>query len=479
MSTSALEDDRVHTPRLTMEEIEGAGRGGLGIGARPAASGSAGRGTGAGAAGSVGSDRPTDPKSPHSSTFPNLRGAAAAASSQTEYEDRRQTIERLYLERDVKLDLNQLPSGATEYANWRFHVEVEILCCGLDLELLGMFVHDMNVADFDDLSHQSGNLPRELKNLDGKLYKTLVRQVRGKDHIDHLSAIRTGTTKACGRQAIRILDKSHLYDAVRKATRATLAIVGTKCSTMSYLVTFVSLFRLELQNLTAAETPLPPNIGLTLLKSAVQDSKDPDVSATLANFKAGALDSQTLPALLDRLEETAVEWKEKNPGKSKGDPTAANAGVKFAGKCRYCDVVGHKESDCRKKKKDEKGGATSKGAAAKKGDKGKGGGGGGGGGKDAGKGAGKDPPCPHCRKTNHTPDRCFFRPGGPGHKGKGAESGNGYAGSGNPGNQVNQVVPGQPIGTLSTPGIQQAPATLEHVLAQLIASKITPGIQPP
>ena len=465
--------DRVNTPRLTDGDVLDAerrnNRGGVGDGggsaARPEpAAASRGEGPGASEGPFDGGFQGKDPNSPHSTTFPNLRGAAARASDQQQ-QSSVPTVERLLLERDVKIDINIMPSSAVEYAVWRFHVEVELLCCGIDMEVVSLYLDDLNNADSDEML---GPLPRELKSLDGKLYKALVKQVRGKDNVQYLNAIRTGAIRGYGRQALRVLDKQHEYDASRNATRAALAIIGSTCAQMNSFQKYVTGFKLELQNLDAAKTPLPPSVGLVLLKKGVENLQDKDVAATLAAFRTLPREGQTLPTLLDRLEETANEWMEKH-----GEKKEKTAGVasSFRGKCHYCGTEGHKESECKKKVKDQKGGKGNPGSSGATGAYADGGKKGDGKTKKGKGGWGKEqeqatfPKCPYCSKTNHSKERCFFRPGGPGHRGKDA--------TGSPGGPVTGQVIAGASPTVGATVVPPAP-TLESVLAQLIASKVKP-----
>ena len=92
-------------------------------------------------------------------TYSNLRGQAftrpenIATSSKT-------VRGRLVRERDVKFGLNRLPNATFQHMVWRFHVEVALLCCGLDVEMLEFYVNGMDQLPCDKLAPQEATLPK-------------------------------------------------------------------------------------------------------------------------------------------------------------------------------------------------------------------------------------------------------------------------------------------------------------------------------
>ena len=118
----------IKTPRLSLGDMPPEMR------EHAAARGREGRGT----EGAKGSEEGTTPGSPpgRSRTFPDLRGSVNKQQETQTPKSDSENQHRYLLERDIKLDFNPLPTAVAEYGTWRFHVEIEMLCCGLDAEPL-------------------------------------------------------------------------------------------------------------------------------------------------------------------------------------------------------------------------------------------------------------------------------------------------------------------------------------------------------
>ena len=61
-------------------------------------------------------------------------------------------------------------------------------------------------------------------------------------------------------------------------------------------------------------------------------------------------DAKTTEELLDRLEDKAIKWRDKEEANRQATPARTSSDIV----CRYCGNKGHKESECRKKKHDER-----------------------------------------------------------------------------------------------------------------------------
>ena len=99
-----------------------------------------------------------------------------------------------------------------------------------------------------------------------------------------------------------------------------------------------------------------------MILSAVQDMKDPDVMATLAQFRARTKLERTMLSLLDVLDELAVDHDEAKAGKAKLATTAKDRKKQGkggggggqgggqqgqGGNCKYCGKPGHVWNECR------------------------------------------------------------------------------------------------------------------------------------
>ena len=215
-------------------------------------------------------------------------------------------------------------------------------------------------------------------------------------------------------------------------------MIRKKCKSIKELEEHVESFRVRDKEMKTAGMALPPLFTLELLELATEDV--PELAALFEDHRMREM--KTTEELLDRLEEKAVKWRDKEESTKQANPAGKQAGGIT---CRYCNKPGHKESECRKKKRDEKmkreqqlksekkAAAAAAQAAQKTAADAKkkalaaqqrgtahaagapGGGTNAGGGANAGgKGTGFSPngafpPCEHCKRTNHASAHCLYK----------------------------------------------------------------------
>lgn len=144
---------------------------------------------------------------------PSLRGSeppkpkAAEASSSTTGTT---TTTRTQLAKDSELKLGTLPVDPAGYSSWRYNLEVQLECTtSVDAEQAEQFVLDMNAMAIDDL--EIDVLPPELRDLDRKLFKSLIECIKPREHEEHLKDVRARTKIKRGRHALRVLDEAYEY----------------------------------------------------------------------------------------------------------------------------------------------------------------------------------------------------------------------------------------------------------------------------
>jgi hypothetical protein len=389
----------------------------------PTGSPRVGVGSGPGPLPAIGDDPlRTSPTSPGADPDPggNLRGSRPASATQTEANT---TITKTQYAKTLELDLGALPTDPAGYPGWRFNLEIQLTCSDTDPDMSELFVADMNTLDLDNLL--AGPLPTEMKMLDRKLFKAVIKAVKPREHDEHLKDIQGQTKTGQGRHAVRVLDEAFEYEGLTVAVTAAGEIVNAVVKDVANLGKYVTSFKLHTQQMANTGHALPGLFVLEMVKKATDHLKDNKIQAVLAQFEVGPKADQTAKTLLDSLFKVYTAWKRRNgvstklaaaaknnnkQGKAAVDVRALNANTvgdrglidgQNQPLCNYCGRANHLWKVCRKRLDDEKKGinkplhlpkkAKAKALAAA-GDKPK-----------------QFPPCPTCKKTNHSADRCFFK----------------------------------------------------------------------
>jgi hypothetical protein len=396
---------------------------------------------------------------------PSLRGAHPRGGEPKE------TVEtKHYIDREIKIDINPLPTNYDGYPRWRYALGAAILQANVNPELAMLFVEDMSLLSFEELTPTT--LPKELRQLDLKLFGSVVKAVKGPEHNEHMDDIEARVRLGSGRQAVRVLDEAHKYQLDLIASKSAAAVVGTVCKDMSQLPKYVAAFQLHLAHMASAGTPLHPKIGLEILKNAVQSVQNQQLAATLAQFEATPAGMQNLKTLVDALVKICQNYKERQndkgklaaagmrdgkngvsrPGGQGGGHGAAAVPNPATGKtCSFCGKLNHFARDCRAKQAAEgnwPGTGKGKGKGKGKSKKGK---------SKGGYAGDTHPPCPTCKKTNHAAADCWF-------VGKGNASTTTPTGAAS-------VVP-TVSGTVLKPHGAAAPAGLETLIMGMLAKKL-------
>lgn len=396
----------------------------------------------------------------------SFRGSSPPPPSESEAAG--ETSSRTYVDRAIRLDINNLPAGPEEYPSWRDHVITEIFGTDVDPELLQMYVQDLNTLAYADLALQG--LPKELANLDGKVFKTIKKCVKGKEVKEHSDALRAEVpagTRGGGRLAIRVLDRQMQFTAETVGVKAADSVYEAKVANMAGLGGYVSMFRLKEAELEAAEAPLHPLFALRYIRRATRGLQDLGLRTAIAGFEAKPLKEQKTKDLLTVLEVQAARWKEESntpagkvaaaaqkkqeqailkqakqqaealvkqfggyacagfqKGRGKGQRGGGGGGAGVRNQrdaqgnpiCNYCQKPRHIEKDCHTKQNDIKNGTLKPGFSADPSSSSSSGP------STAAAGAsgppggpkppdppGTHPPCPTCKKTNHAAADCIFK----------------------------------------------------------------------
>lgn len=297
------------------------------------------------------------------------------------------------------------------------------MCADVDPDAAELFVADMNEMPIPQLIEQA--IPAEMKTLDRKLFKALIESVKPKEHDEHLKDIQGKVKTGMGRHAVRVLDEAYEYESLTVAVTAAGEIVNSEVNDVAHMGKYITGFRLHVQEMDNSGHSLPGLFVLEMVRKATLGLKDPRVQATIAEFESKPKSEQTAKILLESLFRVYTAWKRRQGLKTKfasvlkaaaaqrkkqlGQANAAVGGndglVDQSGKplCNYCGKGNHQWKACRKRLDDEKKGVNKpmhvpKGVKTKAKAK-----------ALASKSEGKCPPCPICKKTNHTQDKCFFR----------------------------------------------------------------------
>jgi hypothetical protein len=320
----------------------------------------------------------------------------------------------------MELDLGALPVDPAGYPGFRFNVDTQLSCADVDPDSAELFVADMNELPMEDLIHAT--LPTDMKTLDRKLFKAVVKAVKPREHDEHLKDIQSKVKTGQGRHAVRVLDEAYEYEGINIAITAAGEIVNMEVKDLSQMGRYITGFRLHVQEMDNTGHSLPGLFVLEMVRKATMDLKDQRVQATIAEFEAKQKSEQTAKLLLDSLFRVYSSWKRRQGLKTKFASVLKSAAAKrkkeiatAAGApglvdaqgnslCNYCGKGGHRWRDCRKRLSDEKSGVNKPVHALPK-SKPKA--------YTVGKFDGKPPqkfdPCPVCKKTNHPLEKCFFR----------------------------------------------------------------------
>jgi hypothetical protein len=356
----------------------------------------------------------------------SLRGSSAS-SSQTEQPTI--TTTKTYSTKASELDLGQLLNDPAQYPGFRFNLETQLTCAEVDPDMAELFVQDMNSLPKEQLV--DAVLPSEMKQLDRRLFKSIIKLIKGREHDEHLKDVQAQTKMGCGRHAVRVLDEAFEFEAVQVAVNAAAGVVNAEVKDVGQLGRYVTHFRLHVQELQNTGHALPGLFVLEMVRKATVDLKDQRVQAIIANFEAQPKQEQTAKILLDALFQFYITWRTRQSAKQQLTSVIKGAAAKRTKQqglaftndrsgggatgltdpqgnplCNYCGKGNHRWKDCRKRVTDEKNGVSTpmhvpkaKAKAKVKG-------------RATAARTDRQPafdPCPICKKTNHPPEKCYFK----------------------------------------------------------------------
>lgn len=431
-----------------------------------------------GRAGTSSAEQPKKEEPQENARRGSLRGAAPAQEESTTSKGDREAnldrISRTTVDREIKIEINQLPVNHAEYDVWRFNVLLEVLkAFSTDPDMAMFFVQDVDNLPKEELNLDG--LPKDLKNLELKLYTSIMKATRGKEHIEHNKNLRSKVKVGCGRLALRQLDEDFNYEVDKTANKASSTLLRETCKDISKLGTYIATVRLAMTEVNAAGTPVPPRFGMELVKKQVKGIQDKQLQAILAEFEARPKTDKSFEVLLTLLEKVAHDHAEttgdnttlggaaKKKAKKQGAIAKGNNDTKPSDAqgnslCRYCRRKGHFEKECNKRKKDiADGEITADGKPTRQALKND---------HKSGYAAGNYPPCKWCKKTNHPENRCYFRKDG-------TQNENEKPNPGLPNGSV--VHPTSIVPSTSASSGSATPITIESALAALIAKKLGGG----
>jgi len=271
------------------------------------------------------------------------------------------------VDRDVRITLVDLPVEFHRYPGWRVGVKCDILNALPQENEAGMlFMEELDdpSVTFEDLADP---LPEPLRILNSRLYSAVMKACqKHSDNYQYVLSLQTEVAFGQGRQAIRILDKAHNYEAPLLAIKAGGYVSNHKCGSMQDLSEHVAQLRLCLLQMGKISQQVEVLIVPQILKN-IEGIQNTGLSATIAEFENQDLMDQRSRDLIDRLEKAAIKFKAKQEENKKKVPANA-AGVDK--KCGYCGKANHEEPQCYQKQRDKGGKGGKKGDKGKKGDQG-------------------------------------------------------------------------------------------------------------
>lgn len=290
--------------------------------------------------------------------------------------------------------LKDLPASAELYPRWRYNLRSAVLAAIGDQVALSYLaeIDATTLVPFEDLAN---TLDPSLFKLDRRLFSAILTAIKAPELAKYHEQIESRCQFGCGRQALRVLDAAHLFNNAQLQSNAASTLYALTCPSMDNLSQYLASYRLCVQRLGG--TNFNEFVGFQLLQKSLEQLQD--TRAVFALHRSLQLTgSASLEMLLQNLETLGVEHDSKKGSKSAAAAMAVPT-------CTFCKKRGHDEKSCFKNPKSSKYKGDSDAKGKDKGSSGK-----------AGKGKGKGdkhqnyPRCPHCGRTNHEADRCFFKP---------------------------------------------------------------------